>query len=227
MSDDKSDSRIPPQIRKYLFPESHYGKMLRDIGAVLSIALLAGVLLFLYTGLWPPFVSVTSGSMDPNMQEGDLIVVYDIDKTTSDEPHVIHGVVPQHQAQTEGLSNRFGQPGDVIVYEPKNGGSQMIIHRAMFWVEEGENWHDRANPDYISAEDCDSLPNCPAPNAGFITKGDANEQYDQVVGFSDPVPQSNIHGTSQHRIPYVGWIRIGLAAVVMSPWKGYLSNPTS
>ncbi|GKZ13081.1 Signal peptidase I-like protein [Haladaptatus sp. T7] len=38
------------------------------------------------------------------------------------------------------------------------------------------------------ADDCEELPNCPAPHAGFITKGDHNGEYDQVYrGIGGPM----------------------------------------
>ena len=36
---------------------------------------LVGALLFAATGIWPPMVAVESGSMEPTLERGDLVVV--------------------------------------------------------------------------------------------------------------------------------------------------------
>jgi signal peptidase len=116
-------------------------------------------------------------------------------------------------AGTESEYRTFQRPGDVIVFEP-NGNERRtpVIHRAMLWVGAGENWYDRANPEYVgSADGCDELRNCPAPHAGFITKGDnavTNSRYDQVTGASTVVRPEWVVGTGAYRIPRLGFIRI-------------------
>ncbi len=72
-----------------------------------------------------------------------------------------------------------------------------------------ENWYDRANPDYLPGDSCETVPNCPAPHAGFFTKGDNNGMYDQVnaIGAS-PVKPSWVTGVARVRIPLLGWIRL-------------------
>ncbi|WP_240334584.1 S26 family signal peptidase [Halorussus sp. MSC15.2] len=85
-----------------------------------------------------------------------------------------------------------------------------IIHRARFWVNESENWYDEANPNHVPGDSCADVTNCPAPNAGFVTLGDANRYYDQAVGRSRPVRPSWIRGTAEVRVPYLGHIRLAL-----------------
>jgi signal peptidase len=87
-----------------------------------------------------------------------------------------------------------------------------VIHRAHLWVEDGENWYDRANPDYHGAASCAELLNCPAPHAGFITKGDNNAGYDQVIGITSPVRASWVVGVAHVRVPLLGHIRLWLSA---------------
>jgi len=78
----------------------------------------------------------------------------------------------------------------------------------MFWVEDGENWYDEANEQYLRADDCDELANCPAPHAGFITKGDNNGEYDQARRISTVVKPDWVRGTAEVRIPWLGWVRL-------------------
>ncbi|MFB9805374.1 hypothetical protein ACFFQF_08330 [Haladaptatus pallidirubidus] len=62
------------------------------------------------------------------------------------------------------------------------------------------------------ADSCQELLNCPAPHAGFITKGDANDAYDQVVPISEPVKPSWIRGTAEVKIPWLGHVRLFFAS---------------
>jgi signal peptidase len=105
----------------------------------------------------------------------------------------------------------FGNYGDVIVYRP-NGlddkHATPIIHRAMYWVNAG-----------------DRLPNSDkkAPHAGYITKGDNNQDYDQPnlyggmppVGPVEPVKPEWIIGVAQQpAIPLIGNLRLALPTVI-------------
>ena len=96
------------------------------------------------------------------------------------------------------------------MYNPDgNSDRTPIIHRAMFWVEEGENWYGKADRQAIGgASGCADLTNCPAPHAGFVTKGDANSVYDQAQGLSGPVRPSWVVGTAELRVPVLGCIRL-------------------
>lgn len=186
-------------------------EFLVSVGAVL----LVGLLLFSVSGVWPPMVAIESGSMEPHMQPNDLVFITDNDRFGNDAAYGDTGVVTYERGQETGYTT-FGSYGDVIIFEP-NGNEQAIpiIHRAHFWVEDGENWYDRANPDYIGdADNCEELRNCPAPNAGFITKGDnevTNQRYDQVRGLSSPVKEEWVIGTAEIRVPWLGWVRLQLA----------------
>lgn len=69
---------------------------------------------YLYSGTWPPLVSVNGISMNPNMENGDLVLI-------------------------QALSRGDVQNGDVIVYRPYGNTSRpYVIHRAMRWVDEGD-----------------------------------------------------------------------------------------
>jgi signal peptidase len=186
------------------------------VSSVLAV-LVVGAYLYAVSGVWPPLVAVESRSMTPNMQVNDLVFVMETDRFPGPGAHGDSGVVTA-RAGSEVGHRTFGRPGDVIVYE-RDGNERAIpiIHRAMFWVEAGENWYDRADKRYIDAEECgdapsEALTNCPAPHAGFITKGDNNGRYDQVTSLSRPVRPEWVVGTAEVRVPGLGWIRLQSAA---------------
>ena len=169
-----------------------------------------GLLLFAISGVWPPMVAVESGSMEPEMQRGDLIFVTEPERFTPD--YARGGIVTVDVGSEEGYRS-FGGTGSVIIYDPPDRVGSPIIHRAHFHVEAGENWYDRANPAYLNADDCESLSNCPAPHDGFITKGDANSRYDQASNIAGPVRPGWVRGTARLRIPYLGYVRLELAGL--------------
>jgi signal peptidase len=184
--------------------------VLRDaLGTVLLLSLV-GLVLFSLSGLWPPLVAIESGSMEPEMSRGDMVFIAEEHRYAEDYAHADTGVVTVTIGATE-LHREFGGSGDVIVYRP-NGHTDRtpIIHRAHFWVNGSENWYSKANPAFIEGNNCTAIPNCPAPHEGFITKGDANAHYDQVIGHSGPVRPEWVIGTAEVRIPYIGYVRLVL-----------------
>nr|WP_158058965.1 S26 family signal peptidase [Halorussus halophilus] len=184
-------------------------EMLSSAGIVLAI----GLLLFAISGVWPPMVAIESGSMNPHMQKGDLVFIMEEGRLAPAAAHGDTGVVTYQRGQQTGYT-KFKEPGDVIVYEPDGKSyATPIIHRARFWVDEGDNWYEMADKEYIGSnvDSCEELANCPAPNSGFITKGDANQYYDQsnrMGPISDPVEPEWIRGTAEVRIPWLGWVRL-------------------
>lgn len=179
-----------------------------DVVGSAGAVLLVGLLLFAVSGVWPPLVAIESPSMDPHIQKGDLVFVMEEERFAG--PNAQHGIVTAERGSDY---VRFQRPGDVIVYEPDgNGRRTPIIHRAMLYVEEGERWYDRADPNAIgNADSCAELANCPANESGFITKGDNNNQYDQVGRnpISGPVEPEWVIGTAEWRVPFLGEVRLG------------------
>ena len=205
----------------------------REVASSLAIVAAIGLLLFAVSGLWPPMVAIESGSMSPNMERGDLAFVMEEHRFAGGAAQAGTGVVSYHAGEQAGYKE-FNEYGDVIVYERDgNGRETPIIHRARFWVNDSENWYDKANREYLGgAGSCEALANCPAPHAGFVTKGDNNGQYDQVdAGFtgpiSAPVKPSWITGTAEFRIPWLGEIRLlfGMMSTGASALVGTLSTP--
>lgn len=194
--------------------------VVREILTSVMIVAAIGIVLFAISGVWPPMVAVESGSMDPHMHKGDLVFVTDPGRFAPDEAVEDTGVVPYEEA-VEREYRTFGSYGSVVVYQtPERSatGRPPVIHRAHLLVEKDENWYDRADERHIGdASNCNQLRHCPAPQDGFITKGDNNPTYDQVNGISGPVTAEWIVGVARVRIPWLGWIRLivsGAASVV-------------
>jgi signal peptidase len=186
----------------------------REVLKTTAIVVGIGLLLFAVSGIWPPLVAVESGSMQPHMHRTDLIFVMDEHRLVGDAAQAGTGVVTYRAGQRAGYE-RFGSYGDVVIYRPDGeSGRTPIIHRAMFWVEDGENWYDEADPAFVGgADDCGELAHCPAPHAGFITKGDDNGVYDQAGAYANtgPVRPGWVVGTAELRVPWLGWVRLQMA----------------
>ncbi|MFB6097495.1 MAG: S26 family signal peptidase [Haloferacaceae archaeon] len=188
--------------------------------SVLTVAAV-GLLLFAISGVWPPMVAVESGSMEPHMTKGDLVFITEPGRFAPDAAVQNTGVVPFDVAEGTGY-RQFGSYGTVIVYDSPQWHGPPVIHRARFWVSDGENWYDEANPNYVGgADNCEEMPYCPAPHAGFITKGDANPAYDQVSGISSPVQPAWIVGIARLRVPWLGWIRLIFSGQAMAVSTGH------
>lgn len=180
-----------------------------DVAVGIGIVAVIVVVAFLISGVWPPFVAIESGSMEPHIGEGDLVFLVEGDRFTAAEGVAGTPYVTRAVGATSGHQS-FGEPGHVVVFNPNGGGSTPIIHRLHLWVDAGENWYDRANEAYLGRyDDCDELPNCPAPHDGFVTKGDDNGAYDQVDGQSSIVRPEWIDGRAVIRLPYLGRLRVG------------------
>lgn len=181
----------------------------RDVVTSIGAVVLLGAYLFAISGVWPPMVAIESGSMEPNMDINDLVFVMETDRFQPAAATGDTGVVPASVGEETGYY-QFGDPGDVIVFAPNGDtGQTPIIHRAMFWVEEGEDWVAKADESYLGSVDtCADIPRaCPAPHDGFITKGDKNRVYDQVQA-NEPVKPAWIVGTAEQRVPGLGWLRL-------------------
>ena len=181
---------------------------LRDAAVTIGTVLVVGAVLFAAAGVWPPLVAIESPSMEPTVERGDMVAVSGPERfsgVSADE----HGVVTV--AAADGY-DRLGGDGDVIVFDPPDRAGPPIIHRVQFRVVAGENWYDRADASHVgTADDCAELTACPAPHAGYVTKGDNNDAYDQATGIAPVVRPSWIEAKAQLHIPELGWIRLLLA----------------
>ncbi|HKJ57879.1 MAG TPA: S26 family signal peptidase [Halobacteriales archaeon] len=206
-SDDRPES-VSGWIRWLLRTDSPRVSFAREVLFSVLGVVLVGLLLFAASGIWPPMVAVESGSMEPHMFKGDLVFVMEEHRLSPDYATGSTGVVTYRDAADRDGYWKFGNYGDVIVFEANGGRTTPVIHRARFWVEEGENWASKADPAFVPTQNCDSLPNCPAPHAGFVTKGDNNARYDQVADISGPVRPAWVRGTAEFRIPWLGYVRL-------------------
>lgn len=193
----------------YRFRHNREGPLMwiREMLSSVAIVLVIGLILFGVSGVWPPMVAVESGSMEPNIEVGDLVFVTEPGRLAPDAADNDIGVVTHEVGETADYQT-FGSYGSVVIYRPPGRTTSPIIHRAMFHVEEGENWHDRADGRYHNAADCGELNHCPAPHDGFITLGDNNGEYDQANGLAAPVKADWVTGVARVRVPYLGYVRL-------------------
>lgn len=189
--------------------------LVREIISSVLLVVLFGLVLFAISGVWPPLVAVESGSMEPHMHRGDLVFVMEADRLAPSIATGSTGVVTYQTARAAEYQ-KFGDYGDVIVFEP-DGARTPIIHRARFWVNDSENWYAKADATYLDGSSCSAISNCPAPHSGFITKGDNNRRYDQASQIAGPVRPSAVRGTSEVRIPWLGYVRLEFARIRASP----------
>ncbi|MFC7187689.1 S26 family signal peptidase [Halorubrum yunnanense] len=193
----------------YRFRHDREGALMwiREMLSSVAIVLAIGLILFGVSGVWPPMVAVESGSMEPNMEVGDLVFVTEPGRLAPDAADNDVGVVTYEEGRATDYRT-FDSYGSVVIYRPPGRTASPIIHRAMFHVEEGENWYDRAEGEYHSAGGCAELRHCPAPHDGFITLGDNNGAYDQANGLAPPVRAEWVTGVARVRVPYLGYVRL-------------------
>ncbi|MFD1565267.1 S26 family signal peptidase [Haloarchaeobius amylolyticus] len=198
-------------VRWFLKSNDENVTVARDVLSSVAIVAVVAILLFGVSGIWPPLVAVESGSMEPNMHRGDLIFVVDEGRFAGDDTAADTGVVTLERGQANDYT-KFGNPGDVIVFRPNgNPAKTPVIHRAHFWVDDGERWVETKGSEAIVGDaTCREVPNCPAPHAGFVTKGDNNPGYDQTGGGADTtvVKPEWVTGKAQYRIPWLGHVRL-------------------
>ncbi len=203
-----SDAARPPEARQTesrgvlaRFRHAQSGPLLwlRMGLVIVTVVVVAGTVLFAVAGTWPLVVGVESGSMEPHIVKGDLVVLTATDRFTPAAADTDIGVVTYETGLDRGYRS-FDSYGSVVVFT-KPDGSGAVIHRVHLHVEAGENWVARANDSYVSGEDCEAVQYCPAPHDGFITKGDANPEYDQSGGLVPPVRAEWIDGAARFRVP--------------------------
>ena len=143
-----------------------------DVAVSVAIVLGAAALVYAVTGAWPPVVATEGGSMEPAITTGSVILLSGPSGLVTGASAGHAGVVTHEQGKKTGYET-FGDYGDVIVYRPGGSDSRRpILHRAMFYVEEGETYETKDGGTET------------APHDGFVTKGDANPYYDQQKGVS-------------------------------------------
>ena len=176
-----------------MFENYQLTDLAKDVASILAVVAVFLILCQVFFGLWTPMYVVSSSSMEPNLNIGDIVFIEDIDRSD---------VMTQKEAS--GNHKKFKGQGDVILYYPYGESKHIpIIHRAMYYVEEGEPmWEDGPN----------------APHSGYITKGDnknTNPVIDQKtsISYEQPVKMEWIVGVAQFKIPYIGKLRLIFSSV--------------
>jgi signal peptidase len=170
-------------IKAFFIAHSDLRDFLKDVAIGLAIVAVVILALYAYAGTWPPIFSITSGSMTPHLEKGDVVLVQ-------------NGEVHTYEELESADYLMFEEPGDVIVYRPYGETNKTpIIHRAIRYVHAGDPmW-----------------PNGPsAPWDGYITLGDDNGgRYDQnsEICLGEPVREEWIIGIARYRVPYIGYVR--------------------
>ncbi|MCX6672876.1 MAG: S26 family signal peptidase [Methanothrix sp.] len=173
--------------------------LVKDI--IFVVVVVGGISLLsqLVLGLWTPMVAVESGSMVPNLNIGDIVVVQGASRTD---------VIPWDEAEKTGYT-AFNNSGDVILYRPYGKASlnlldqfklllgfapgkekaTPIIHRALQYVKTGEPMWEGGPA---------------APFSGYITKGDHNEVIDQNAGQILGVPKETYMQANRNMFAKIG-----------------------
>jgi signal peptidase len=180
------------KIRDKLKGDLHLPGFVSDILFVVLVIGIISAVSQLALGLWTPMVAVESGSMVPNMNIGDIVIVQGASRTE---------IVPWDVAEAKGYTE-FNNPGDVILYLPY-GKERLslidqakavlgipyppekatpIIHRALRFVNQSQPMWDGGPK---------------APFSGYITKGDHNDRIDQTAGAI--LGMANTSYVQQHR----------------------------
>jgi len=214
--------------------------------AVITVAAAVAVVavvfsgLYAYSGIWPPFSVIESGSMQHSdrstfdtIDTGDVVVVRSPDKVS------IRTYVDGYK---EGYM-KFGDYGDVIVYE--RTGLNPVIHRAVIWLDwnpgkgiweapslEGfpeDKWSNGGGHEYMNMSgvltfhdygfssqtihlNLDLLPKV----SGYATKGDnpvTNPSFDVdgVPGVKGLIPEDRVLYVAGFSIPWLGVIKLYLS----------------
>lgn len=171
-----------------------FSRLALSLGSVVLCLLLIFGTFYIATGVFTPFVAVEGSSMEPNIHEGDLIIMVSIDRYGDPVPY-IDGIKTGYKM--------FDGYGDVIIYKPDgDDGRAPIIHRTIAFLERGESLAIEVDGDIYVFKDM--------PHDGYITKGDnkaTNHMLDQPF-ISDPVKKEWIIGKAKFRIPYLGYLSI-------------------
>ncbi|MFP4045732.1 MAG: signal peptidase I [Candidatus Aenigmatarchaeota archaeon] len=157
----------------------------------IGLALLLNGFLSLAMSTDYPVVTVKTNSMVPTLNPGDIVFVRGKEKY---------------------------DPGDIIVFD--GWMPTPLIHRSVARIEKTENgtrietWRNFSQITETEMEEI-SEEHLESGETIYVTKGDNNSVCDQCAGKSFVHPEE-IHGHKVVRIPYLGWIKLGLVRVLGS-----------
>ncbi len=206
-----SNEASPSKARGKSAGQEDWKKSLIELGQALGLALIAWFALQFVLQTNAPLDVVTSCSMLPNLERGDLIFV---------KGGVPNAPVVNFSGSLESLKGELfapkspctvlvaGKPvatacttaliyksvtvpaspptsNDVIVFEPTPRDYGLIVHRAVARFSNGTHEF-------------------------FFTKGDNNQGVDQESRFLEPVPRQDVKGSVAFRIPLIGFLKLFL-----------------
>lgn len=177
-----------------------------ELAVALAIALAFWFALQFALGSPSPIDVVTSCSMLPNLERGDMILVrggainVPTVAVSGSIEAALHGATVEKDACTLSMAGKPSQQlcttavilngqrvpanrtNDIIVFEPTPRYYGLIVHRAFLRVTNETSEY-------------------------FLTKGDNNLGADQEGAFS-AVPRSDVHGAVAFRIPLLGFLKL-------------------
>ena len=204
MADKKSLCDLKTLIAQFRTSDHWAVSLARDLLWVACVVGGIALLLFLICGTWPAVVTIESGSMVPNMNIGDLVVVVQKDR---------YGELMTWEQGKAANVPKFNSYGDVIIYKP-NGNTAVhpIIHRAVAYATTTtpltEIRGNQLKTNYTVSHD------------GYITWGDHNQAPDQFsryegIGTPEPVKDEWIVGKALFTVPLVGYLPLHIWEVVI------------
>jgi signal peptidase len=191
MKDTGEDKQNTSILEKFKNSDNKVVSLLRELLWVIIVVGAIAALLFAVSGTWPAVVTIESESMVPHMNVGDLVFVVQEDR---------FGPL---QSWTEGKETgytKFGDYGDVIIYNPNGGtttpipfigGAHPIIHRAMVYEEPGSTLVAFVNP---SGGKHTPTSYIPITKDNFTAQGSIIPSPDPDIGFIVPLNSTNTHG---------------------------------
>jgi len=186
-----------------------------DLGQALALAVIVWWSLQFVLQTNAPLDVVTSCSMLPNLERGDLIIVqggaisapkiqfagelskaiYALGAQTAPCNVTVSGATVASRCTNavvlEGKAYPLNPSNDIIVFEPQPRDYGLIVHRAAVIVTNGTHEF-------------------------LLTKGDNNQQLDQQAGFA-PVPPQDVKGKVLLRVPLVGFLKLFLFLQLEEP----------
>lgn len=244
MVDSSGKEPLLSRIKKIWQNENQIPSAVREILSVLITVGCIVAVLYLVCGTWPAIVTIESESMVPNMNVGDLVLVMAPDRLGP-----LQSMDVGNKSGYEKF-NKFGdviiyRPNGIVNYPrnvlepaaPENfisnlswdirtliGWNQVhpIIHRALYWIEEGPT--DIYYRTYNRSSGISGVKQYIAPHSGYITKGDNNPTIDQT-GFGDnyrglgssiqPVKPEWIVGKAVFAVPLIGILPLHIKEVII------------
>lgn len=156
----------------------------------IGAALLLNAVFGAFLGTSFPVVTVSSTSMVPVLNVGDLVVI-------------------------EGKKSY--EPGDIIVF--RGWEERPIIHRVVAKYENGNvtkmnGWNE------LTVHDIEQKAEAYGGGVFYVTRGDANPSCDQCAAGRPPVRAGQIHGRTIFAIPYLGYVKLYAVRYVWNPLTG-------